>query len=104
MDAVPEVEGGGVDDNVTGQREGLCSEQHSEREIQRSVEQRGKWWQWKKSKGRIYTSILNVKHLFIYKPVVDSTGSEVCVEDSDDSRCCVSQNGIINDIQEVDQL
>lgn len=41
---------------------------------------------------------------FRYIPVVDGTGSEVCVEDSDDGRCCVSQNGIIDDIQEVNQL
>lgn len=41
---------------------------------------------------------------FGYIPVVDGTGSEVCVEYSDDGRCCVSQNGIIDDIQEVNQL
>ncbi len=43
-------------------------------------------------------------HFFICIPVVDGTGSEVCVEDSDDGRCCVSQNGIIDDVQEVNQL
>lgn len=37
-------------------------------------------------------------------PVVNSTGSEVRVKDSDDGRCSVSQNGIVNDIQEVNQL
>lgn len=41
---------------------------------------------------------------FWFIPVVDSTGSQVCVENSDHSRCCVSQYGIINDIQKVDQL
>lgn len=33
---VPEVEGGCVDDDITGQGEGLCCEQHSQRQIQRS--------------------------------------------------------------------
>lgn len=44
--------------------------------------------------------------LFFFRdvPVVYGTRSEVCVEDSDDSRCCVSQNGIINNIQKVDKL
>lgn len=43
-------------------------------------------------------SLIIFHHVFKYIPVVDSTGSEVCVKDSDDSRCCVTQNGIINDI------
>lgn len=41
---------------------------------------------------------------FEYIPVVHSTGSEVSVEDRDYSRRCVSQNRIINDVQEVNQL
>lgn len=45
-----------------------------------------------------------LNHFFRCAPVVNGTGYKVCVEDSDDGRCCVSQNGIINNIQEVDQL
>lgn len=37
-------------------------------------------------------------------PVVNSTGSEVCVEYSDDGRRRVSQNGIVDDIQKINQL
>lgn len=37
-------------------------------------------------------------------PVVDGTRSEVCVENSDDGRRRVSQDGIINDIQKINQL
>lgn len=37
-------------------------------------------------------------------PVIHSTGGEVRVEDCDDGRRRVSQNGIIDDIQEVNQL
>lgn len=32
---VPEVEGGSVHNDVTGQREGLCCEQHAQRQVQR---------------------------------------------------------------------
>lgn len=47
---------------------------------------------------------ITIKTIFVYKPVIDGTCSEVCVEDSDDSRCRVSQNRVVNDIQEVNQL
>lgn len=55
-------------------------------------------------KGGRYNVHSHFTTFFCDIPVVDSTGSEVCVEDSDDGRCCVSQNGIIDDIQEVNQL
>lgn len=55
----------------------------------------------KQTKGVTYTSIF--AH-FLYIPVIDGTGREVCVEDSDDGGGCVSENGIINDIQEINQL
>lgn len=41
---------------------------------------------------------------FRYIPVINSTGSEVGVENSDDNRGCVSKNGIIDNIQEFNQL
>lgn len=41
---------------------------------------------------------------FCHIPVIDSTGSEVGMENSDDNRCCVSKNGIINDVKEFNQL
>lgn len=37
-------------------------------------------------------------------PVVDGTRSEVCVENSDDGRRRVSQDGIVNDVQKINQL
>lgn len=37
-------------------------------------------------------------------PVVDGTRSEMCVENSDDCRRRVSQDGIVNDIQKINQL
>lgn len=37
-------------------------------------------------------------------PVIDSTGSEVGVENSDDNGSCVSKNGIVDNIQEFNQL
>lgn len=52
----------------------------------------------------IETDIFGHELFSNYRPVVDSAGTQVCVEDCDDSRCCVSKNGIVNDIQEVDQL
>ena len=48
--------------------------------------------------------MFNTSHFCKYLPVVDCTGSKVRVEDSDNSRRCVSKNGIINNIQEVNQL
>lgn len=55
-----------------------------------------------KTQKKILVILLNFS--FRHIPVVNSTGSEVCVEDSDNGRCCVSQNRIVKDIQEVNQL
>lgn len=41
---------------------------------------------------------------FCHVPVIDGTGSEVGVENSDDNRCCVSKNGIVDDVKEFNQL
>lgn len=41
---------------------------------------------------------------FSHIPVIDGTGSKVGVENSDDNRCCVSKNGIIDDVEEFNQL
>lgn len=41
---------------------------------------------------------------FCHIPVIDGTGGKVGVENSDDNRCCVSKNGIINDVKEFNQL
>lgn len=41
---------------------------------------------------------------FRYIPVINSTGSEVGVENSDDNRSCVSKNGIVDNIQKFNQL
>lgn len=38
------------------------------------------------------------------QPVIDGTGSKVGVENSDDNRCCVSKNGIIDDVEEFNKL
>lgn len=37
-------------------------------------------------------------------PVINSTRSKVCVENSDDCRRRVSQDGIVNDVKKINQL
>lgn len=96
------MEGGCVDNDITGQGEGLCGEQDSQRQIQRSENHSdmmtvNKEEEVKEEKEHTCCGFGEI-------PVIHSTGGEVRVEDSDDSRRRVSQNGIIDDIQEVNQL
>lgn len=58
----------------------------------------------RKNKNKIHVHIILQNLSFGCIPIVNSTGSEVRVEDSDDGRRGVSQNRIVDDIQEVNQL
>lgn len=58
----------------------------------------------RKNKNKIHAHIILQNLSFECIPIVNSTGSEVRVEDSDDGRRGVSQNRIVDDIQEVNQL
>ena len=40
----------------------------------------------------------------MYRPVIHGAGSQLCVEDGDDSRRCVSQNGVVDDVQKLNHL
>lgn len=101
--AVPEVEGGCVDDDVTGQGEGLCGEQDSQRQIQGSENHSDMMTvNGEEEEAKVKRSHVCWGGGAI--PVIHSASGEVCVEDSDDGRRRVSQNGIVDDIQEVNQL
>lgn len=94
--SVPEVQGGGVHDDVAGQGEGLGREHHPQGQVQRPATSQGSTVSSRDTCAptRFFRSV----------PVVDGAGGKVGVEDGDDHGRRVPQDGVIDHIQELHQL